>query len=79
MSKKENIYTSIDTKKSIIQALEVRLAALTTGKASIETGLDKLYSFRDITKLNRSIVDAWVGSILIHGGKEIEIVWNDCF
>lgn len=77
ISKKEIINASIVKKNDLIEKLETRLAALTTGKAASEEALTKLYVFRDLEKLDRYSVDSLIDRILIHGDKNIEIVWND--
>ena len=71
------IYSTIAKKKANLETLEERLTALTTGKAEVEAGLAELYSFRNIEKLSKELVDLLIDRILIHNGKEIEIVWND--
>ena len=76
-SKKEVINNSIAEKKAVIESLEARLAALTTGRAASEDAVAKLYAFRNLDKLCRDSVDFLVDRILIHGEKDIEIVWND--
>jgi DNA invertase Pin-like site-specific DNA recombinase len=76
VSKKEIINASIAKKKTAVESLEVRLTALTTGKTGIEAGIAELYSLRRLEKLDRSVVNLMVDRILVHGSKDIEIVWN---
>jgi len=77
LSKKELIYSTIAKKKANLETLGERLTALTTGKAEVEAGLAELYSFRNVEKLSKELVDLLIDRILVHDGKEIEIVWND--
>jgi hypothetical protein len=77
LSKKEVINAAIAKKKAAIETLEARLSALTTGRAAMEAALSELYSFRNLERLDRDLVDLLIGSIRIHGDREIEIVWND--
>jgi len=77
VSRKEIINASIVKKNDLIETLETRLAALTTGKSASEEALAKLYVFRDLEKLDRQSVDSLIERVLIHGDKNIEIVWND--
>ena len=77
LSKKEIINALIEKKKTEIETLEARLTALTTGKSEIENGLSELYSFRNLEKLDRDLVDLLIDRILIHSDKDIEIVWYD--
>lgn len=52
-------------------------AEFTTGKDTSEDAIAKLYSFRNIEKLDRYSIDFLIDRILIHGDKDIEFVWND--
>jgi len=77
ISKKEVINASLEKKKELIESLQARLAELTTGKTASEAALAKLYVFRDLEKLDRDLVDSLINKILVHGDKDIEIIWND--
>ena len=77
LSKKELINSSITKKNVIIEGLETRLEALTTGKTASEEVVTRLRDFRNVEKLDRKLVDYLISSILIHGDKDFEIVWND--
>ena len=77
MSKKEVIHNSIASKNALIKDYEERLAALTTGASASENIIAKLEEFRSLEKLDRDSVDYLIDKILIHGEKDIEIVWKD--
>jgi len=77
ISKKEVINSSIAKKNASIEALGTRLAAFTSDKVASEEVLEKLYAFRSLEKLDRWSVDCLINRILIHGERDIEIVWND--
>jgi len=77
LSKKEVINTSIGRKNAVIEELEERLFALTTGKAASEEVLARLSAYRSLEVLNRDVVDCLISRILIHGDRDVEIVWND--
>jgi len=77
LGKKEVINTSIARKNAIIEKLETRLAALTTGKAASEEVVARLYAYRSLEVLDKDVVDCLISRILIHGDRDIEIVWND--
>lgn len=50
---------------------------MTTSKAASEEAMVKLYAFRNMEKLDRDSVDHLIDRVLVHGEKDIEIVWND--
>lgn len=78
LSKKGVINSSIAKKNAILETLEARLEELTTGKAASEDAVSQLHVFRSLDKLDKEVVDCLISRILVHGDKDIEIVWNDC-
>ena len=76
-SKKEAINHSIAKKKDLVETYEQKLAELNAEKTANECVLENLYAYRDIQKLDRDTVDLLIDRILVHGDKDVEIVWKD--
>ena len=75
LRKKEIINDSISQKKDGIEKLCEQLEIITEGKEAIEEKLAILSPLADIEKLNRELVDLLIEKVLIHGERDVEIVW----
>jgi hypothetical protein len=75
LRKKEIINDTISQKNAEIERLCEQLRAVTMGKDAIEEKLAELKPLVDIEKLDRALVDLLVDKVLVHGEKDIEIVW----
>ena len=77
LSKKKTINDTIDKKNAEIERLYEQFKILGEGKAAIDQRLLDLRPLLTIEKLDRELIDMLVDKILIHGEKDIEIVWLD--
>ena len=75
LKKKEIINNAIAEKTAEIEKLCEQLKIVTEGKGAIEDKLAELSSLADIEKLDRDLVDLLIEKVLIHGDKDVEIVW----
>ena len=77
LSKKKTINDTIDKKNAEIERLCEQLKILSEGKAAIDQRLLALRPLLTIEKLDRELIDMLIDKILIHGEKDVEIVWLD--
>ena len=75
LKKKELINNSIIEKNAEIEKLCEQLRTVTEGKDAIEEKLAELTPLTDLAKLDRDLVDLLIEKVLVHGEKDIEIVW----
>jgi DNA invertase Pin-like site-specific DNA recombinase len=75
VGKKEVVAAAIAQKNAEIGALRGRLRAIAEGKAEAERKLSELRPLPALERLDRGIVDLLIEKILVHGEKDIEIVW----
>jgi hypothetical protein len=76
ISKKEIINTTLAYKNAELERLREQLDAVVAGKDAVEERLSELRPLLAIEKLDREIVDLLIDKILVHGEKEIEIIWT---
>jgi DNA invertase Pin-like site-specific DNA recombinase len=77
LSKKEIINNTIAHKNEELAKLYEQFRTISNGKSAVEERLSVLHPILTIDRLDRDVVDLLVDKILVHGAKEIEIVWND--
>ena len=75
LSKKETINTTLTKKNADLARLQEQLQALIEGKEAINQRLTELRPLLTVQKLDRELVDLLIDKVLIHGEKDIEIVW----
>ena len=75
LKKKEIIASTIAEKTTGIEKLCEQLKIVTEGKDAIEEKLAGLNPLVSIEKLDRALVDLLVEKVLVHGEKNIEIIW----
>ncbi|MDR2357921.1 MAG: recombinase family protein [Oscillospiraceae bacterium] len=79
LSKKGTVNDMIDRKRSEIEKLTERLKALTEGRAAAEASIAELTPLLTIESLDKALVDTLIDKILVHGERDVEIVWADKF
>jgi DNA invertase Pin-like site-specific DNA recombinase len=77
LSKKEIINATIEKKTTELHRLHEQLKAISEGKTAINQKLAELHLLLAVEKLDRELVDLLIDKVLIHGEKEVEIVWLD--
>ena len=77
LTRKEGIYATIEQRNAEIQRLRKQLEALGQGPDGIKQRLLELESLLVIERLDRELVDLLIDKVLVHGCKDIEIVWQD--
>jgi len=76
LRKKEIINSTIAQKNAEIERLCEQLQAITEGKDAVAEKLATLKPLIKIETLDRELVDSLIEKILVHGEKDIEIVWR---
>jgi len=76
-SRKEAINNAIEKKTSELNKLIEQLKGITEGKDAIEQRLLKLRPLLTVESLDRNLVDLLIDKVIVHGEKDIEIVWVD--
>ena len=79
LKKKETINDTLECKRSEIEKWEEQLNNLIEGRSKSENAIADLKHFQALEKLNTEIVELLIDKILIHGEKDIEIVWRGAF
>ncbi|MCL2227992.1 MAG: recombinase family protein [Oscillospiraceae bacterium] len=79
LSKKETINGAISDKEAELERLRGELKALCEGKGSIDQKLSELRPLMTVEKLDRELIDLLIDKVLVHGEKDIEIIWMDCW
>lgn len=77
MKKKAIINETVAEKRAEMGRLWERRAAIDEGEDAIQVNMRRYRALQSVEKLDRGIVDAMIDHILIHGEKDIEIVWAD--
>jgi len=75
LQKKELVNKTIMQKRLVIENLNEQLRIITEGKEAVEEKLAGLRPLIDIEKLDRELVDLLIEKVLVHGEKDVEIVW----
>ena len=79
MRKRDVINDTVARKRLQIEEWGERLSSLTEGRKAAEDAIAMLAPLRGLESLNREAVDLLLDRILVHGEKEIEIIWNGRF
>ena len=79
LNKKGIINNTIAQKNTEIERLREQLQTASTGKDAIKGRLSILRPILTIDRLDRELVGLLIEKVLIHGEKQIEIVWADKF
>ena len=74
--KKEMVKQNLFQKQEAVNQMEELLKTHETGCASIEESLSKLTPILSVETLDKELIDLLVAKILVHGEKDVEIVWN---
>ena len=77
LNKKKTINDTIAKKNTELESICKKLKILSEGRASVEQWLLELRPLTAIEKLDRELADLLIDKVLIHGEKDIEIVWLD--
>ncbi|MDR1320988.1 MAG: recombinase family protein [Gracilibacteraceae bacterium] len=77
VKKKEIINGAITQKNAALETLRGRLCELTTGRDDVEGRLAELRLLLTVDRVDRALVDLTIDKILVHGERDIEIVWAD--
>jgi len=77
LSQKETINSTIAKRNAELEGLKEQLKTLTEGKETIDQRLLDLRPLLAIEKLDRELIDLLIDKVLVHGEKDIEIVWLD--
>jgi DNA invertase Pin-like site-specific DNA recombinase len=77
LQKKSVINGAIERKRTDTLRLREQLHVLTEGRAAAEDAIAELTPLLTVETLDRELVDILIDRILVHGEKEIEIVWKD--
>jgi C4-type Zn-finger protein len=79
LRKKGIVADTLARKREAVEQMSERLRALALGRAAIESSIAELSPLLTIEALNKEVVDLMIEKVLIHGEKDIEIVWNGRF
>jgi hypothetical protein len=79
LSKRETVKAAAAQKTAAVERLRGQLTAVTEDKAAVDKRLAELRPLLTLEKLDREIVDLLVDKIIVHGEREIEVVWNGRF
>jgi DNA invertase Pin-like site-specific DNA recombinase len=74
--KKAVVNETLSRKRRNIEQLSERLKTLTSGRVAVDNAVSELTPLLEIESLNKDIVELLIDKILVHGEKNIEIVWN---
>ncbi|MCL2189131.1 MAG: recombinase family protein [Defluviitaleaceae bacterium] len=77
LSRKETVNNAIEKKTSELNNLQKQLLSLAEGKDVINQRLEKFRPLLTVENLDRELVDLLVDKVVVHGEKEIEIVWME--
>jgi DNA invertase Pin-like site-specific DNA recombinase len=77
LNKKETVNNAIKKKTSELDRLQEQLRGLNEGKEAIKQRLSKFRPLLAVEKLDRELIDCLIEKIIVHGTKDIEIVWME--
>jgi hypothetical protein len=77
--KKAVINGEIAVKREAAERMSAELKALTDGRSVADGMIAEMTPLVSLETLDRDVVDLLIDKILVHGGNDIEIVWNDQF
>jgi predicted nucleic acid-binding Zn-ribbon protein len=77
--KKSTINETVARKRTQIEKWANQIASFEQEKNAAESAIDEVKLLYGVETLNREVVDLLIEKILVHGEKDIEIVWNGRF
>lgn len=77
LKKKGIINETVAEKRAEMERLREQRATITEGEDAILENMNRYRALQSVEKLDRMIVDMLIDHVLIHGEKDIEIVWAD--
>jgi len=79
LERKTSVNSTVERKQQQIEKWCEQLHSLTTGRVQSENTVAELKQFQSLEKLNNEIVNLLIDKILVHGEKDIEIMWSGSF